>query len=250
MKISLTNEELALFFTKDLKDDILNAITEKYRIINPILILENLYPDNVNWDTIENPLGKYYNKTQITIEFPIKDKNDYEAIVYENIILCNRNTLLHDGLLAPIPQKTKFNHIVVEFPFSTYDYGSGQDIVDVDEDFDIDNIDTIPSILPNAKFKLSMTIERVIDDINTLEELVDKDMSVEAKLELLNSSIIKFSDNIYEAINDFMMNINDYLYEQTENIYTYIKDGNRINIYKTSRTHYKNKLICSFELAL
>ena len=89
MKISLTNEELALFFTKDLKGDMLNAITEKYRIINPILILENLYPDDVNWDTIENPLGKYYNKTQITIEFPIKDKNDYEATVYENIILCN-----------------------------------------------------------------------------------------------------------------------------------------------------------------
>ena len=250
MKINLTNEELALFFTKDLKGDIVNAITEKYRIINPILILENLYPDDVNWDTIENPLGKYYDKTQITLEFPIKDKNNYEATVYENIILCNRNTLLHDGLLAPTPQKTKFNHIVVEFPFSTYDYGSGQDIVEVDEEFDINHVESIPTILPNAKFKLSMTVERIIDDINTLEELVDNDMSVEAKLELLNNTTIKVHDNIFSVINEFMMNINDYMHEQPENIYTYIKNGNTINIYKISRTTYKNKLICSFELTL
>lgn len=250
MKISLTNDELALFFTKDLKGDMLNAITEKYRIINPVLILENLYLDNVNWDTTPNPLGKYYDKTQITIEFPIKDKNDYEATVYDNIILCNRNTLLHDGLLAPTPQKTKFNHIVVEFPFSTYDYGSGQDVVEVDDEFDIDSVKSIPTISPNAKFKLSMTIERIIDDINTLEELVDNDISVEAKLELLNNVTIIFSDNIYKVIHNFIRDINDNIHEQSEKIYTYIKDHNTINIYKTSRTNYKNTLICSFELIL
>lgn len=250
MKISLTNEELALFFTKDLKGDVFNAITEKYRIINPILILENLYLDDIKWDTIENPLGTYYGKTKITIEFPIKDKNDYEATVYENIILCNRNTLLNDGLLAPTPQKTKFNHIIVEFPFNTYDYGSGQDVAEINKEFDINSVESIPSILPNAKFKLSMTIERIIDDINTLEELVDNDISVQNKLDLLNNSTIKFSDNIYEVINNFIMNINNYMHEQPKNIYTYIKDSNRINIYKISRTTYKNNLICSFELIL
>ena len=93
-----------------------------------------------------------------------------------------------------------------------------------------------------------MTIERIIDDINTLEELVDNDMSVEAKLELLNNATIKVHDNIFTVINEFMMNINDA--RTPENIYTYIKENNKINIYKTSRTNYKNTLICSFELTL
>lgn len=72
----------------------------------------------------------------------------------------------------------------------------------------------------------------------------------EAKLELLNNATIIFSDNIYKVIHNFIRDINDNIHEQSEKIYTYTKEGNKINIYKTSRTNYKNTLICSFELTL
>lgn len=251
MKINLTNEELALFFTKDLKGDILNAITEKYRIINPILILENIYPNNINWDVAENSICSYFDKTQICIEFPIKDSNNNHAMFFENIILCNQNTRLDDYDLIPKPQKTKFNHIIVELLLSTYDFGTGQDIIRDDEEFDIDNVECIPTISPNAKFKLSMTIERVIDDINTLDELTYDDISTQNKLDLLNNSTIKFHDNIYAVINSFIISINNNeKNEQHEDIYTYSEEHNTINIFKTNRTTYKNKLIASFTLVL
>ena len=70
MELKLTNEQLALFFDKNLKGDTLDYGYWKFRISNPVLHIENLYGDYVDWDFVEDPIGSSFDKTILVVGFP------------------------------------------------------------------------------------------------------------------------------------------------------------------------------------
>lgn len=160
MELKLTNEQLALFFDKNLKGDTLDYGYWKFRISNPVLHIENLYGDYVDWDFVEDPIGSSFDKTILVVGFPLD-----EGFVYDTLILFKKGARIDSEVIVGDDQTTKFDDVEINIPWDTYDFGTGQDVVEVkNEDIEI------PQIRNDATVTLSLTLERIVDDTATFDE--------------------------------------------------------------------------------
>lgn len=148
MKLELNNEQLALFFSDYLKDDFLDYGYWKFRISNPVLHIENLYDDYVDWDFVEDPIGSSFDKTILVVGFPLD-----EGFVYDTLILCKKDTRIDSEVIVGDDQTTKFDNIEINIAWDTYDFGTGQDVVEVENE-DIE----IPQIRNDATVTLLLTL--------------------------------------------------------------------------------------------
>lgn len=158
MEIKLTNEQLALFFDKDLKDDTLSNGSLAYKITNPVLHIKGLYEDEIEYELSYTPIGTEYDKTVLLISIPME-----YGIVYDSIILIKKDERIN---IYDIESVEKHSHIKIKLPWTTYDFGTGQDYApddDYEEEFykevDLYNI----NIQLDAEIYLEITIERVIN---------------------------------------------------------------------------------------
>ena len=222
MELKLTNEQLALFFDKNLKGDTLDYGYWKFRISNPVLHIENLYDDYVDWDFVEDPIGSSFDKTILVVGFPLD-----EGFVYDTLILFKKGARIDSEVIVGDDQTTKFDDIEISIPWDTYYFGTGQDVVEVENE----NIE-IPQIRNDATVTLSLTLERIVDDTATFDELLDDDIPNESKIEILNGSTIHRSEYFNECMQNLIEMLNNELDEDIEEEYLYMEKDEEIIIIK------------------
>ena len=229
MEIKLNNKQLALLLD-DFEDGIIENPFDKYRVLDAKLTVENLYDKSVGWDVAEEPIGLEYDNTVLLPYFTLGDAFNYEGTVYDTLILCRKDTRIGVDILADHLQKTKIDTVQFYIAWDTYDCGSGQDVVDLKND----NIE-ISQIRKDTKVILTLKLERIIDNVRLLDQLLEDGMSNEHKINLLNGSIIEDHEDIEHYIREFIIMLNKELErnEDNEEEYVYMEKDDEIIIFKT-----------------
>jgi hypothetical protein len=235
MEIKLTNEQLALLLD-DFDSGIIDYKCYKYRVLDAKLTIKNLYDDYVDWNVAENPIALEYGNTVLLPYFTLGDTFNYEGMVYDTLILCRKNTKIDENtrigfdIMSEHLQEQKIDTVQIHIAWDTYDCGSGQDVVDLKND----NI-AIPQIRKDTEVILTLTLERIIDDITTLDHLLEDYISNEDKINLLNDAVIEDHEDIYDYIRGFIEMLNNELEkdEDNEEEYVYMEKNNEIIIFKT-----------------
>lgn len=195
MELQLTNEDLALFFDEDLKGNIISNGSYKYKITDPVLEINGLYKDEIEYDLSETPIAKEYNNTVLLTSIPME-----YGVVYDSIILAKKDDLFN---IHCVETEGKYDQYSLNVDWTTYDFGTGQDYAPDDEheeEFykEVELYDT--NVQPNAHISLNFNIERIIDSIDTLQELVEEDKDDDWKLEILDGSVIQEDKDLEETI--------------------------------------------------
>lgn len=243
MKIELTNEELALFFDEDLKGDTISNGSITYKIKDPILHIHGLYKDEIEYDLSGTPIAKEYNNTVLLTSIPME-----YGVVYDSIILMKKENHFN---IYDIESDKKHSHIRFDLPWTTYDFGTGQDYAPDDEheeDFykEVERYNT--NVQSDAGIYLELTVERIINSVNTLRELTHEDIYNTDKLDILDGSIIKDNELLVETIESFVHDLNLYIDSPFDPIYTYVCEDAVIKMYEMKRTDYKNHLKATFKI--
>lgn len=229
MEIKLTSKQLVLLL-EDFEGGIIENPFDKYRVLDAKLTVENLYDESVEWDVAEEPIGLEYDNTVLLPYFTLGDAFNYEGTVYDTLILCRKDTRIGVDILADHLQKTKIDTVQFYIAWDTYDCGSGQDVVDLKND----NI-AIPQIRKDTEVILTLTLERIIDNVRLLDQLLEDGMSNEHKINLLNGSVIEEHEDLEHYIQEFIIMLNEELErnEDNEEEYVYMEKDNEIIIFKT-----------------
>lgn len=229
MEIQLTNKQLTLLLD-DFENGIIENPFDKYRVLEAKLTVDNLYDKDVDWDVAEEPIGLEYDNTVLLPYFTLGDSFNYEGTVYDTLILCRKDTRIGTDIMCDHLQKTKIDTVQFYIAWDTYDCGSGQDVVDLKND----NIE-IPQIRKDTKVILTLKLERIIDNVRLLDQLLEDGMSNEHKINLLNGSIIEDHEDIEHYIREFIIMLNKKLEknEDNEEEYVYMEKDNEIIIFKT-----------------
>ena len=156
MELKLTNEQLALFFNKDLKDDTLSNGSLAYKITNPVLHIKGLYEDEIEYELSYTPIGTEYDKTVLLISIPME-----YGIVYDSIILIKKDERIN---IYDIESVEKHSHIKINLPWTTYDFGTGQDYAPDDDHEDefykeVELYNT--NVQSDAEIYLTLNIEKL-----------------------------------------------------------------------------------------
>lgn len=228
MELKLTNEELALFFDEDLKGDIISDGSYTYKITDPVLEINGLYKDEIEYDLSETPIAKEYNNTVLLTSIPME-----HGVVYDSIILAKKEDLYD---ISYMQTEGKSERYYLNVDWTTYDFGSGQDYAPDDEheeEFykEVELYDT--NVQPDAHMSLHITVERIINSIDTLQELIEEDKDDDWKLEILDGSIIQDDEDLQETIETFIEYLNRYSESYDDPIYTHVNEDDTVKIYKT-----------------
>ena len=156
MEIKLTNEQLALFFDKDLKDDTLSNGSLAYKITNPVLHIKELYEDEIEYELSYTPIATEYDKTVLLISIPME-----YGVVYDSIILIKKDEKVN---IYDIESVEKHSHIKINLPWTTYDFGTGQDYApdnDHEDEFykEVELYNT--DVQSDAEIYLTLNIEKL-----------------------------------------------------------------------------------------
>ena len=127
MEINLTNEQLALFFDKRLKGNIISNGVDTYKLTNPILHINGLYKGEIECEIPEEPVGTRFDKTVLLISIPLEF-----GVIYDSIILIKEKNLLG---MYDVESNLQGNRIRLDLPWTTYDFGTGRDI-EIDDDYE------------------------------------------------------------------------------------------------------------------
>ena len=243
MELQLTNEQLALFFDEDLKGNIITNGSYKYKITDPVLEINGLYKDEIEYDLSETPIAKEYDNTVLLTSIPME-----YGVVYDSIILAKKDDPFN---IHCVETEGKYDQYSLNVDWTTYDFGTGQDYApddDHEEEFykEVELYDT--NIQPNAYISLNFNIERIIDSINTLQELIEEDKDDDWKLEILDGSVIQEDEDLEETIKSFIEYLNRYSKAYDDPIYTHVNEDEIIKIYKTDPSEYKTKLEAQFKI--
>ena len=267
MELQLTNEQLALFFDEDLKGNIITNGSYKYKITDPVLEINGLYKDEIEYDLSETPIAKEYDNTVLLTSIPME-----YGVVYDSIILAKKDDPFN---IHCVETEGKYDQYSLNVDWTTYDFGTGQDYApdddheeefykevelydtnvqpnapddDHEEEFykEVELYDT--NVQPNAYISLNFNIERIIDSINTLQELIEEDKDDDWKLEILDGSVIQEDEDLEETIKSFIEYLNRYSKAYDDPIYTHVNEDEIIKIYKTDPSEYKTKLEAQFKI--
>lgn len=243
MEIKLTNEQLALFFDEDLKGNTISDGLYTYKITDPVLEINGLYKDEIEYELSETPILKEYDNTVLLTSIPMK-----HGIVYDSIILAKKEDLFD---ISYIQTEGKSERYYLNVDWTTYDFGSGQDYTPDDEheeEFykEVELYDT--NVQPDSDISLHITVERIIDSVETLQELIDEDTYDDWKLEILDGSVIQYDESLQETIEAFIEYLNRYNEAYDDPIYTHVHEDDIVKIYKTDPSEYKTKLEAQFKI--
>ena len=243
MRLQLTNEQLALFFDEDLKGDTISHGSRKYKITNPILEINGLYADEIEYELSETPISTEYNNTVLLTSIPME-----YGVVYDSIILMKKDNRfnIHD-----IEIEGKHDQYYLYIDWTTYDFGTGQDYAPDDEhedefykEVELYNLNTQST----AGIYLEITVERIINSVDTLRELVYEDIYNTDKLAILDGSVIENDALLVETIEDFVRDLNLYMDSPLDPVYTYVREADVFKIYEMKRSDYKNNLKATFTI--
>lgn len=243
MRLQLTNEQLALFFDEDLKGDTISHGSRKYKIKNPILEINGLYADEIEYELSETPISTEYNNTVLLTSIPME-----YGVVYDSIILMKKDNRfnIHD-----IEIEGKYDQYYLYIDWTTYDFGTGQDYAPDDEhedefykEVELYNLNTQST----AGIYLEITVERIINSIDTLRELIYEDIYNTDKLAILDGSVIENDALLVETIEDFVRDLNLYMDSPLDPVYTYVREADVFKIYEMKRSDYKNNLKATFTI--
>ena len=243
MRLQLTNEQLALFFDEDLKGDTISHGSRKYKITNPILEINGLYADEIEYELSETPISTEYNNTVLLTSIPME-----YGVVYDSIILMKKDNRfnIHD-----IEIEGKHDQYYLYIDWTTYDFGTGQDYAPDDEhedefykEVELYNLNTQST----AGIYLEITVERIINSIDTLRELIYEDIYNTDKLAILDGSVIENNALLVETIEDFVRDLNLYMDSPLDPVYTYVREADVFKIYEMKRSDYKNNLKATFTI--
>lgn len=170
------------------------------------------------------------------------------GVVYDSIILAKKDDLFN---IHCVETEGKYDQYSLNVDWTTYDFGTGQDYAPDDEheeEFykEVELYDT--NVQPNAHISLNFNIERIIDSIDTLQELVEEDKDDDWKLEILDGSVIQEDKDLEETIESFIEYLNRYSEAYDDPIYTYTREDDMIKIYKSDPSEYKTKLEAQFKI--
>ena len=243
MEIKLTNEQLALFFDEDLKGNIISDRSYTYKITDPVLEINGLYKDEIEYELSETPILKEYDNTVLLTSIPME-----HGVVYDSIILAKKEDLFD---ISYMQTEGKSERYYLNVDWTTYDFGSGQDYAPDDkheEEFykEVELYDT--NVQPDADMSLHITVERIIGSVETLQELIDEDTYDDWKLEILDGSIIQYDESLQETIEAFIEYLNRYSESYDDPIYTHVYEDDTVKIYKTDPSEYKTKLEAQFKI--
>ena len=241
MEIKLTNEQLALFFDEDLKGDTISDGLYTYKITNPVLEINGLYKDEIQYELSETPILKEYDNTVLLTSIPME-----HGVVYDSIILAKKEDLYD---ISYMQTEGKSERYYLNVDWTTYDFVSGQDYVPDDEheeEFykEVELYDT--NVQPDADMSLHITVERIINTVETLAELIEEDTDDDWKLEILDGSVIQNDESLQETIEAFIEYLNRYSEAYDDPIYTHVNEDDTVKIYKTDPSEYKTKLEAQF----
>ena len=241
MEIKLTNEQLALFFDEDLKGVTISDGLYTYKITNPVLEINGLYKDEIQYELSETPILKEYDNTVLLTSIPME-----HGVVYDSIILAKKEDLYD---ISYMQTEGKSERYYLNVDWTTYDFGSGQDYAPDDEheeEFykEVELYDT--NVQPDADMSLHITVERIINTVETLAELIEEDTDDDWKLEILDGSVIQNDKSLQETIEAFIKYLNRYSEAYDDPIYTHVNEDDTVKIYKTDPSEYKTKLEAQF----
>lgn len=243
MRLQLTNEQLALFFDEDLKGDTISHGSRKYKITNPILEINGLYADEIEYELSETPISTEYNNTVLLTSIPME-----YGVVYDSIILMKKDNRfnIHD-----IEIEGKRDQYYLYIDWTTYDFDTGQDYAPDDEheeefykEVELYNLNTQST----AGIYLEITVERIINSIDTLRELIYEDIYNTDKLAILDGSVIENNALLVETIEDFVRDLNLYMDSPLDPVYTYVREADVFKIYEMKRSDCKNNLKATFTI--
>lgn len=242
MELKLTNEQLALLFDEDLKNNTISNGRYTYKITDPVLKINGLYKDEIEYELSETPILKEYNNTVLLTSIPME-----HGVVYDSIILAKKEDLFN---IYCVETEGKYDQYSLNVDWTTYDFGTGQDFAPDDEHEEkfykeVELYDT--NVQPNAHISLNFNIERIIDSVDTLQELIKEDTYNDWKLEILDRSIIRDHEDLQETIERFIGHLNRYN-ESYDPIYSYTREDDEIKIYETDPSEYKTKLEAQFKI--
>ena len=243
MELKLTNEQLALLFDEELKGDIISDGSYTYKITDPVLEVNGLYKDEIEYELSETPILKEYNNTVLLTTIPME-----HGVVYDSIILAKKEDLYD---ISYMQTEGKSERYYLNVDWTTYDFGSGQDYAPDDEheeEFykEVELYDT--NVQPDADMSLHITVERIINTVKTLTELIEEDTDDDWKLEILDGSIIQDDESLHETIEAFIEYLNRYSDSYGDPLYTYVHEDDTVKIYKTDPSEYKTKLEAEFKI--
>ena len=243
MELKLTNEQLALLFDEELKGDIITDGLYTYKITDPVLEINGLYKDEIEYELSETPILKEYDNTVLLTTIPMED-----GVVYDSIILAKKEDLYD---ISYMQTEGKSERYYLNVDWTTYDFGSGQDYAPDDEheeEFykEVELYDT--NVQPDADISLNITVERIINSVETLAELIEDDKDDDWKLEILDESVIQDNESLQETIEAFIEYLNRYSESYDDPIYTHVHEDNTVKIYKTDPSEYKTKLEAQFKI--
>lgn len=170
------------------------------------------------------------------------------GVVYESIILAKKEDLFD---ISYMQTEGKSERYYLNIDWTTYDFGSGQDCAPDDnhkEEFykEVELYDT--NVQPDADMSLNITVERIIDSVKTLQELIDEDTYDDWKLEILDGSVIQYDESLQETIEAFIEYLNRYNEAYDDPIYTHVDEDDTVKIYKTDPSEHKTKLEAEFKI--
>lgn len=243
MELKLTNEQLALLFDEELKGDIITDGLYTYKITDPVLEINGLYKDEIEYELSETPILKEYDNTVLLTTIPME-----HGVVYDSIILAKKEDLYD---ISYMQTEGKSERYYLNVDWTTYDFGSGQDYAPDDEheeEFykEVELYDT--NVQPDADISLNITVERIINSVETLAELIEDDKDDDWKLEILDESVIQDNESLQETIEAFIEYLNRYSESYDDPIYTHVHEDNTVKIYKTDPSEYKTKLEAQFKI--
>jgi hypothetical protein len=170
------------------------------------------------------------------------------GVVYDSIILAKKEDLYD---ISYMQTEGKSERYYLNLDWTTYDFGSGQDYAPDDnheEEFykEVELYDT--NVQPNADISLNITVERIINSVETLAELIEDDKDDDWKLEILDESVIQDNESLQETIEAFIEYLNRYSESYDDPIYTHVNEDDTVKIYKTDPSEYKTKLEAQFKI--
>ena len=170
------------------------------------------------------------------------------GVVYDSIILMKKDNRfnIHD-----IEIEGKHDQYYLYIDWTTYDFGTGQDYAPDDEhedefykEVELYNLNTQST----AGIYLEITVERIINSVDTLRELVYEDIYNTDKLAILDGSVIENDALLVETIEDFVRDLNLYMDSPLDPVYTYVREADVFKIYEMKRSDYKNNLKATFTI--
>lgn len=202
-----------------------------------------MYKDEIEYDLSETPIAKEYDNTVLLTSIAME-----HGVVYDSIILAKKEDLYD---ISYMQTEGKSERYYLNVDWTTYDFGSGQDYAPDDEheeEFykEVELYDT--NVQPNADMSLYITVERIINTVETLQELIEEDTDDDWKLEILDGSIIQDDESLQETIEAFIEYLNRYSEAYDDPIYTHVNEDDTVKIYKTDPSEYKTKLEAQFKI--